>query len=70
MATFYTHYKPFSAFSIGGVSKPVSKRTARAIIKKLNLSIDTKHPYRRDIGERKFKNESTREYIYIYAVKK
>ena len=65
MKTYYTHYKPFSPFSNGGVSKAITRATAKRLLKRLRTPEDE---YRRNLGERKFSDEWGKEYVFIYVI--
>lgn len=63
--TQYTYHKKFSRFSIGGVSTPIDRRTAKGLITRMKGKI---LPERfRYIGERTIQFDNG-NYIFIYTV--
>ena len=64
MKIYYTYHKKFSRFSIGGVSTPIERKTAKGLITRFNGKIlNEKFRY---IGERTIKFENG-NYIFIYS---
>lgn len=64
--TYYSYFKKFSPSSIGGVSKPVSRATAKTLITKMKGKVDPKW-WRNNIGERTILFENGNR-IFMYAV--
>lgn len=64
--TLYTYHKKFSRFSIGGVSTPIDRKTAKGLITRMKGKVVNER-FRMNIGERivKFENGN---YIFMYSV--
>jgi len=67
--TSYYYFKPFSFGSIGGTVVPVSKQTAKSIIRKQKMKITPDKYGYNEIGVRRFKNDDKRTCITFYTFK-